>query len=141
MKKGVSTIIATILMLLIVIAIVGFAFGFFQRFFGIATAGGEEGLTSLQQQTSQAIRIENVGPPPAGSQWVISVRNVGGAPLDTSTIVVYKNGNVQTCDFSPSGYVIPPQEFYGCLLPPGIVCSPGDVIGVTTTGLPASWKC
>jgi len=151
MTKGVSTIVATILLLLIVIAIVGFAFGFFQRFFGIATSTGEEQLQLTQQNIQTSMRIESasgtpvVGATPASSS--IIVRNTGAADINTANVVLFLNDVIQLgaagCTWRDVGdtigkTTITPNELANCKLSSD--CSAKSV-KFTTPGLEAAGTC
>ncbi len=90
-NKGITPVIAIILLLLITISIVGFSFMFFQRTTETASQSGEE---QLKQQTSQAgtqLRIEAASP-----SYEISVRNTG--TNKASNIAVYVDGKPATLE-------------------------------------------
>ncbi|MBI2578147.1 MAG: C-type lectin domain-containing protein [Candidatus Aenigmarchaeota archaeon] len=83
MKKGITPIIAIILLLLITISMVGFAFMFFTR---TAQTSAESGEEQLQQQISQAavsFKIESA------ASNKIYVRNLGGESINASVFGVY----------------------------------------------------
>lgn len=78
MPKGITPIIAIILLLLITISMVGFAFVWFSRVASIS-AERTENLTAEQASTAgKTIRIDNA----AGTSFTI--RNTGIAPLNLS---------------------------------------------------------
>ena len=135
MKKGVSTIIATILLLLITIAIVGFAFGFFQRFFGTATGAGQQQLIVLQNQTGQAVRIE------ATTSTAAVIRNIGTVQLTPSQIGVFINSAPVGCTWTPSSTIIPANNVSTCTFTGGSTCAPGSALTVTTPGLSDTRTC
>ncbi len=73
--KGISEVVAVILLLLITISVIGFAFAFFQR---IQTTAQQSGQQQLQQQTSAigtSFNIESV------DKNQVVIRNTGTQPL------------------------------------------------------------
>ncbi len=75
MRKGVSSVIAVILLLLITIAIIGFAFVFFTKTVEISTEGGEEQLGQQIQQIGTNFQLEGV------NKNQVFIRNMGATPL------------------------------------------------------------
>ncbi len=59
-KKGITPVIATILLLLITISMVGFAFVFFQRTTQTAARSGEEQLNQTTGQITTLFSIDGV---------------------------------------------------------------------------------
>jgi len=99
--KGISTIIATVLLVIIVVAIVGLTYTFsvtlFQQTTGGATNQTQQIVTSLGQQ----IRIESV----AGN--IVSVRSVGYQPVNLSNLGVFLND--AKANFIPKPTVLSPN--------------------------------
>jgi flagellin-like protein len=123
--KGISAVIATILLLLIVIAIVGFAFGFFQRIFTTTTQTTEAQVGTTIGQLQQVVRIDNV----AGTQ--LFVRNGGSAAVNTGNITVYVGGSLTSCAFAPNPKTIAVGALDNCTLASS--CT-GQTVRVTTPG-------
>lgn len=135
--KGITPVIAVILLLLVTIAIVGFASGFFQRIFGIAGAGVETETSSVIQRTAQTVKIDNVDP--AGSK--IDVRNIGTANIIAATeISVFLSGTKATCAWSAA--TLTPGGTSTCTYS-GVSCTKGDgkVVKVVAPGNEATDKC
>ncbi|KHO48327.1 MAG: hypothetical protein QT00_C0001G0344 [archaeon GW2011_AR5] len=91
--KGITPVIAVILLLLITISMVGFSMVFFQRTAETATRSGDEQLAQQLTQFASQPRIESV----AGDN--ISIRNAGSVPLSLSSLVFLADGESKT----PSG--------------------------------------
>ncbi len=140
MKKGVSTIIATILLLLVVIAIVGYSFGFFQSFFGQATSTGTEQLESVQGTLQQAAGIET-----ATSNGFV-IRNTGTASLTLSQLGVFVNNAPVSCSLwsTPTNNTtitnVTSRGFANCTFV-GATCTSGATLRVTTPGLSDTFTC
>ena len=137
--KGVSAVIATILLLLIVIAIVGFAFGFFQRFFGIATSQGTTQLANIQGQTDYSLRVESVSNTTEASSTVL-IRNLGTQAVSESVLGFFVDG-VQKTGVSLTGCTdtIASNAVGSCnVLPP---CPVGATLLITTPGMSATYTC
>jgi flagellin-like protein len=89
--KGISAVIATILLLLIVVAIVGFTFGFFQNMFQTSADTTQTQVQSTAAAASVSLRAENLFPGTAGTQSpTVTIRNSGSSNLDTTTLSVYR---------------------------------------------------
>ena len=80
--KGIAPIVATILMLLIVIALVGFAYTFLSGIIGTAGEQTEEQLKATISQLSKGIWVESA------IDTKVIVRNLGTENIDTSEITV-----------------------------------------------------
>lgn len=93
-KKGITPVVAIILLLLITVAIIGFAFGFFQRSFATSAQQTQQETERLTQTTGQTFRIDNA----AGDAVV--VRNTGSGSLNTATLSVYAADAIQACTWS-----------------------------------------
>ncbi len=86
MPKGITPVIAIILLLLITIAIVGFAFMFFQRTTETAAASGEQQLSNMLSQMASRPRIEGA----AGD--TVYVRNTGSTDLSKGSLGFFADG-------------------------------------------------
>lgn len=84
--KGITPVIAVILLLLITIAIVGIAFTFFQRTTETTTQAGEQQLGQQISQTGISYSIENV------DKNIVYVRNRGTSNLLLSLLSFYVDG-------------------------------------------------
>ena len=88
--KGITPVIAVILLLLITISMVGFSMVFFQRTVETATKSGDEQLAQQLDQIGSQPRIESA----AGSKVVI--RNMGSVALTVSNLVFSADGETKT---------------------------------------------
>ena len=79
--RGIAPVIATILMLLIVIAIIGFAYTFFSALVGTAGEQTEEQMKATISQMSKGIWIDSA------SGTSIVVRNLGTESINTTSEV------------------------------------------------------
>jgi flagellin-like protein len=92
-KKGITPVVALILLLVIVIVIVGFSFGVFQ---GVVQSAGESAQTQAETtsgQVTQTVRIESID----AATGTVSVRNIGSNNINASTVGVYANGAYVSC--------------------------------------------
>lgn len=120
MRKGVTPVVAVILLLLITVAIVGFAFTFLQRTVTTAAERGQNQTGELGAAVGESFRIENA----AGSSVV--VRNTGIAALNTASLSVYINNVARTCTWSPASIAV--NSVGTCTL--ASACSAGDSVRV-----------
>ncbi len=93
MKKGISEVVAVILLLLITVAIVGFAYVFFQRLQSTATNATSTQLNSQISQEAKTINIENMNP---GASTVY-IRSNGPTAPNSNEINLYVNGVLTQC--------------------------------------------
>jgi flagellin-like protein len=125
--KGIAPVVATILMLLIVIAIIGFAYTFFTGMIGTAGEQTEEQMKATVSQMSKGIWVEGA------SGTAIIVRTLGTGTITPATeLSVLINNNPVTCSWSVSP--MPSGSTSVCTL--ASACVVGDnvtVIGPSNT--------
>lgn len=92
--KGISAIIATILLLLIVVAIVGFTFGFFQNLFTSSSAAASSQVNTTTSGVSKAIRIDNFQKGSVTTPIALAVRNLGATAISSSDLQIYRSDGV-----------------------------------------------
>ncbi len=112
--KGITPVISVILLLLVTIAIVGFATGFFQRILGAAGTSADEQLSATATQLGQTIKIDiakgglqigGVAGAPLDSQ--IAIRSTGPKSVPLKSIAVFVANNLVTCNGWTSGELAP----------------------------------
>ena len=135
MKKGITPVIATILLLIITIAIVGYSFGFFQRLFGAAANVTSTGLDDLTKNIRQAITIDGV------NGVTVVLRNGANPSINSTVLGFYVDGALIPCSFG-SGVVsvmINSSSIIPCTLTTG--CPSGGTLRVTTATFADSMTC
>jgi flagellin-like protein len=110
MPKGITPVVAIILLLMITISIVGGAMIFFGQITKTMEAGAERKIETATRALITDFRIDNV----YGNR--ISIRNTGVEPFNTSLLGIYLNGR----------RIIPTSE---------IVIQPGEVRTLTFEGM------
>ena len=124
--KGITPVIAVILLLLITISMVGFTFVWLTRLSSTLQTKTSESINATYS-FEQRVRIDNINP----STNVVTIRAVGSQSVPTSSIQVYVNGNGVTCGWSAPTLV--PQGTVDCTLsPPG--CASGGTLKVSAPG-------
>src|SRR3989338_7172640 len=88
--KGITPVIAIILLLLITISMVGFAFVWFQRVASTATQATDEQLTAQLNKQAQQIKLEGA------SGTTVTLRSNGNVALPVGSIVLFVNGSSAT---------------------------------------------
>ncbi len=129
--KGITPVISVILLLLVAIAIVGFAFGFFQRVLGTASSGTEEQLKTSVSQLSQGIWIENA------KGTAVTVRNLGSQSVNSNNFAVFVNGGSVSAPCSPA--TVSPGSVTVCTLAAG--CTAGQEVKVSGPSNTATTTC
>ena len=105
--KGISAVIATILLLLIVIAIVGFAFNFFQNIFGATTVATQNQTNQVIRNAAYQVSIDNA------AATSVTIRNAGTVNLvvanapAASDLTFYVGGVTTTCTWGAAATIAP----------------------------------
>ncbi len=84
--KGITPIIAIVLLLMITVSMAGFALLWFQRIGSIAMNATESGIIAQQQAAGKLIRIDNAK---NGTDSEITIRNIGTYPIKKKEISIY----------------------------------------------------
>jgi len=91
--KGITPVIAVILLLLITISMVGFAFVWFSRVAQTATEQTEKQLQTDLDRQGKKVAIDNIG---SGS---VTLRNIGTSNIAAGDLKLYVNNTAQAaCD-------------------------------------------
>ncbi len=135
--KGITPVVATILLLLITIAVVGFAFGYFST---IMTTVGTETQKQAQQTTerlSKAVRIDSAGGTLGTSLYV---SNIGTSDINTTNeLSVYVAGTLDsTCTGHWQNAVLNPTKLTNCTLAASCV---GKMVKVVAPAGPTEYSC
>ena len=124
--KGITPVIAIILLLLITISMVGFAFVWFQRVAQTATESTESQLQSQLSQQAQKIRIESY----AGT--TVTMRSTGSAAIASGSVGLFVNGSLTTSGTCPASSVAA-GAIFSCSSS-AAVCSGSSTVRVTSLG-------
>ncbi len=112
--KGITPIIAIILLLLITISMVGFAFVWFTRIAESASAAGSSQLNLKVGQMAQKIRLDNV------NDNLVPIRNIGSQAIQSVSLSFYVNSTMRGCDGTTGGsidaFILSPGEVRSCYL-------------------------
>ncbi len=107
--KGITPVIAIILLLMITISLVGFTFVWFQRITSSAMNSTQQNLQNQQKQIGTILSIDNIDK----TNGKVYVRNSGSFTVDTDSIAVYVNDTEMiTCTWS--GTSIEPGKVASC---------------------------
>ncbi|MBI2579817.1 MAG: hypothetical protein HYW27_02855 [Candidatus Aenigmarchaeota archaeon] len=99
MKKGITPVIAIILLLLITISMVGFAFVWFSRVAQTATESTEKQLQTELNKQNKKIAVDNLQLSTATDTGCVSLRNIGSVSIPAGEIKLYVDGAAQSgCD-------------------------------------------
>lgn len=125
--KGITPVIAVILLLLITVAMVGFAFVWFNRITATASNATQQQLESQLQAQAKRISIDNINS--AGA--AVTIRNIGSQTVLATDMQIYVSGAAATC--SPAMSNIAPGAVTTCDWSAG-VCAANVVVRVTAPG-------
>lgn len=124
--KGITPVIAIILLLLITISMVGFAFVWFQRVAQTATGASDTQLQSQLNQAAQTARIESA------SGATVAMRNTGSQSIPVSSVAVFVNGTATTSGSCPS-VAAAPGAVFSCTST-AAVCSGTSTVKISAPG-------
>ena len=91
--KGITPIITVILLLLIAVVMVGFAFGFFSNIFTTTSSETTTALNTTVSIYGKQIRIDSID---SSATRIVTLRAVGSKPISQGDIVLYVGGNPVT---------------------------------------------
>ena len=129
--KGITAVIAMILLLLITIAVVGAAFTFFSGITSTASSAAQNQTSEQVSTISKQVRID------AHNTTSISIRSTGTGTMAGSEIAVFVDGAPRTC--SPVLGTLVPGSLQTCNFSPA--CVNGQRIRVTAPGNNAEVLC
>lgn len=125
--KGITPVIAIILLLLITISMVGFAFVWFTRMAETASQAGTSQLNQTLGQMTQKVRIDNIN----GN--TLTIRNIGTQAIPSSSLAFYVDNAQKGCDGTSGNpidaFTLAAGETKACYL-----CN--ELSGATCTGFP-----
>ena len=120
--KGITPIIAIILLMMITIALAGFTYIWLQGVFKTSSNNTKTQLEQQQRSMMKTIRIDSVTSGTGG----LAIRNTGSESITSNEIAVFVKGKKVTCD--PG--TITPGNVGTCT----ISCNSGDEVKVTAPG-------
>ncbi len=127
-SKGITPVIAIILLMMITIAMVGFTYVWMKRVFSSAANSTSSSLNEQQKAMGQKVTIIKA----SSSDGVLTIRNSGSYSIDTSPdkskLAVFVNGDAVTCNWYKDK--INPGDTNNCT----ITCSPGEEVDVNAPG-------
>lgn len=123
--KGITPVIAVILLLLVTISMIAFAFVWFGRVSTTAMNAVENSSNQMYNTAGKIITIDNI----ESATSKVTVRNIGTLTIAGSELVVYKSNALVTCSFSS----IAPGQSGMCQIAGGGSCA-GLTIKVTAPG-------
>ncbi len=132
--KGITPVIALILLLLITISLVGFAFIFFNRLMKSVTESTESEIENQLTMQAKKIKIDNIAKNP--SNTTIYVRNIGTALINSSELTVYLNDDLYRCNET---FLLGQSSVEPCTIL--ATCSSSDKISVVAPGNSDSKLC
>jgi len=106
--KGISQIIAVVLLLMISISLVSTASVWLRRIVGVAIFVIEKGISAQQSAGRKLIRVDNFDP----RTNEIAIRNVGSMEISTNELAVYVNERLVSCNWSAPSFA--PGEIVFC---------------------------
>ncbi len=134
--KGITPVIAVILLLLITVSMAGFAFVFLQRSLETTTSSTEESLNAQLNQQRQKVAIDNA------VSGAVYVRHIGTITMtDMNKVTVYVNNVKATCTgewTTKTSWA--PGEIVTCTLA-SLVCNGNTTIKITSPGGQDSTSC
>ncbi|MBI4017740.1 MAG: hypothetical protein HY366_02235 [Candidatus Aenigmarchaeota archaeon] len=125
--KGVAPILATVLIVLIAIALAGTFLLWSSRTLSSATERGTQESQRIASATQESIGIISLA---CGATPQINVKNAGSSSWNTGDLTVYQNDVLKTATWTPAGAVAANGVTTGT--PSGFTLVSGDTIKVVT---------
>lgn len=122
--KGITPVIATIMLLLITISMVGFAYIWLSNIWKGTTTGTENMANQQAQRMGQKISIESA------KTIAITVRNIGTYSIPKASLAVFVDSVHQDCDWDRESFA--PGDTITTTS--GFACSAGQTVKVTAPG-------
>lgn len=133
--KGITPVVAIILLLLITISMVGFAFVWFTRVGELTTQQTQQQLQSQLDAQAQNVKIDAI----SAARDKITLRNRGTATIPLAQISIFVEGAALACTtWSPTA-ALTPGSIVTCTA--GFLCAAGNTVKVTTLGQGDTVKC
>ena len=132
--KGITPVVAIILLLLITISMVGFAFVWFTRISQLTTESTQNQTQLLLDTTAQRIAID------AATTTSVTIRNTGSKDIPVAQIAVFVNGVAKQCDATWTG-TLTVGTTKTCTYTSGTCVAVTDTVKVTSPGSTDSVKC
>jgi len=129
--KGISTIIAILLLLLITLSVTGLTAIFVNRLTDMA------GQSAQTEATNQVIKISKQVIIDSWSPVSVSIKSIGSGRISSNEIAVYVNYHPVTC--SPQLSDFAPNSMQTCKFSPA--CLPGQPIKVTSPATSVEIMC
>ena len=138
--KGITPVVAVILLLMITIVIIGFATGFFQQV--IATTG-EGAVGTASKTTEQYQKVAQFsGAGDDGTDTKVTVKSVGAVDIPVAEIAVLIDGVAQNCAWQDvSGSSITTVTGIGVCFLASTLCPTDDVVTISSPGMESSGEC
>ncbi len=122
--KGITPVIAIILLMMVTIAMVGFTYIWMKRVFSTTANSTSEQINSEQAKIAQRISIIKA----SNSTGEITIRNIGSQSIETSKLATFVNGNLVSCDWGTSK--LAPGDIATC----SATCPAGKEVDVNAPG-------
>ena len=141
--KGITPVVAIILLLMITISMVGFAFVWFNQMLSTVTSDVEDQVTSDVDKMNQKIDIINIAP----DEVTVSIRNIGSVGIEDTQLAFFigvgttSGGAPVDCAFSSSPYNIGPGSVATCTLADNCGDVANEKLKVTAPGNIAIYSC
>lgn len=132
--KGITPVVAIILLLLITISMVGFAFVWFTRVSQLATSETEAQLRGQLTADAQKIRID------AATTTAVSIRNTGTQDINTTQISFFIDNAAVSCDATWTG-MLTAGSTKTCTYVPPKTCAAAATVKVSAPGNSDAVKC
>lgn len=131
--KGITPVVAVILLLLITISMVGFAFVWFTRIGELTTQQTQQQLQSELDRQAMKIRID------AAPTTSVTIRNIGTQDIPGAQIAVFVDNVAKTC--GPALGTLTVGSIATCTYSAGTCAAGTGTVRVTAPGNSDSVKC
>lgn len=128
--KGITPIMASILLMMITISILALSYDFFTSIFKTVSMKSESYMKSKILVFGRIV-IDNI------NENSITIRNIGAFNVSTTSIAVYVNDKLITCNWDKK--IVKPRELATCYK--SNFCRKGDFIKITSPSNVDEGRC
>ena len=129
MRKGITPVIAVVLLLMITVALIGFAFTYFTDMWQSVAGQGESNILTTQQIMMMTVGIDNIDT----INNNIYIRNTGNLDAPFSMIYIYVDNDARSCSiWDPDVGIIVQGKVTKCTVSGGF--NSGQVIKLSSPG-------
>ena len=122
--KGISTVLAIVLIVIIVVALVGLTYTFAVTLFTTAAGGAQEQATAVTERLQKSVTVVSASCDATLNQVYFTIRNTGTLGIDAADMAAFFDDEKLTVTFTPDP--LPDGQLSDSLTATGVTFSAGS---------------